>query len=167
MAMKRRLLIVGCLVPILGAAVWFLASSPAKRRGAEIPVTLVGFTNDVTGILTARYKDTNVAHSRFAVFRIQNPTRRDFFCYIGPVFWDGGQIDARPSQSGDFDLPPGKGATFAVAVPDISKAWRCGVVLCHRHNYSRWKFQVIKFLERCGLDMSERSWFAVSPEISR
>ena len=165
--MTRKILIVGCLVAILGTGVLLFVSSPPRRRGAEIPVTLVGYTNDVTGILTARYKDTNVAHSAFAVFRIKNPTRRDFFCYIGPVFWEGGQIDARPFQSGDFDLPPGVGATFAVPVPDISKAWRCGVVLCHRRNYSRWKFELMKFVERCGLDMSERSWFAVSPEISR
>ena len=165
--MKRKIIVAGCLVAILGSAVWLFVSSPPKRRGAEIPVTLVGYTNDVTGILTARYKDTSAAHSRFAMFRIRNPTRRDFFCYIGPVFWDGGQADARPSQSGDFDLPPGVDVTFAVPVPDTNKAWRCGVVLCHRYNYPRWKFELVRFAKRCGLDRSEPSWFAVSPEIVR
>jgi hypothetical protein len=164
--MKRRKLIAGFLAVVTVVTVWLFVSRSSRRPGAEIPVTLIGFTNDTTGIPTARHKGTN-AIPRFAVFSIQNPTRRDFFCYIGPVFWEGGQVDAQPSQSGDFDLPPGAGATFAVPEPDVSQAWRCAVVLCHRDNYPRWKFAVVRFAERCGLDMSEHSWFAVSPEITR
>jgi hypothetical protein len=169
-AMKGKTFSVGCLVLLVAAVVWLSVSSPSRRPGADIPVTLIGYTNDVTGILTApRFRQTNIEHSKFAVFRIRNPTRRDFFCYIGPAFWEGGQTETHLSQSGDFDLPPGTGATFAVPVPETPKAWRCGVWLCHRYNYPRWKFELVRLAERCGLelDSSEPSWFAVSSEISQ
>ncbi len=165
--MKRKTLIVAGLVLIPGAAVCLFAFSSTTRPGAQIPVTLLGYTNDVTGIPTARYTTANVAHSGFAVFRVHDPTRRDFFCHIGPVFLPDGQIDLRRSQSGDFDLPRGATVTFAVPVPDIPQAWRCGVVLCHRRNYSRWKFQLVRLAQRCGLDRSDRPWFAASPDVVR
>jgi hypothetical protein len=164
--MKRKTFIVGCLAfIILGTAVWLFTSSSSSRPGLRIPLTLLYYTNDVTGIPTGSYATSNVAHSGFAVFRAHNPTRRDFFCYIGPVFFGDGQIDLRRSQSGDFDLPPGATVTFAVPAPDIPKAWRCGVVLCHKRTYSRLQFAVVRLAERCGLDRSENPWFAVSPEI--
>src|SRR2546429_9700884 len=105
--MKRNIVIAGCLALILGAAVWLFASLSSGRPGAEIPVTLLGYTNDVTAILTANYATSNATHSGYALFNARNPTRRDFFCYIGPVFYQDGQLDLRRSQSGDFDLPPG------------------------------------------------------------
>src|SRR5262249_20056025 len=142
---KRKVLIASTLL-IFGAGIWLLASLSWNRRpGANIPVTLVAFTNSVTDIPTASYSSTNVAYSSYAVFRIQNPTRRDFFCYIGPIFFRDGQIDLRSPPSGDFDLPPGATATFAVPAPDIPSAWQCGVVLCHKRQYSRLQFALIKF----------------------
>lgn len=167
-AMKRKTLIAGCLALAIltGTVVWLLAS-PSKRRGAEIPITLLGYTNDVTGILAASYATTDIAHTGFAVFSVHNPTRRDFFCYIGPVFFQDHNIPLRHAQLGDFDLPPGATVTFAVPLPDTRDAWRCGLQLCHRRNYPQWKYQLVRFAQRWGLDRPERTWFAVSPEIAR
>jgi hypothetical protein len=162
--MKRKTLILGGLALLVVATFWWLTSSPYKRPGAEIPVTLVGYTNDVTGVLTAHSRKTNGAHPQFAVFRIKNPTRHYFSCHIGPVFWEDGQVDAHFSKS-DFDLSAGDGATFAVPVPDVPKAWRCGVVLWPR--LPRWKLELMDIAQRCGLNISERNWCAVSPEITR
>jgi hypothetical protein len=128
---------------------------------------MLGYTNDVTRMLAASYATTNVAHTGFAVFSVHNPTRRDFFCYIGPVFFRDESIQLRHAQSGDFDLPPGATVTFAVPVPDTREPWRCGLVLCHKRQYSRLQFALVRFAERCGLHRSERSWFAASPEIVR
>ena len=166
--MKRKAIIAGCLALLFfaGVIVWLLVGSPA-RPGAEIPVTLLGYTNDSSGLLTARYADSNIAHRGYAIFQIDNPTRRDFFCYIGPVFFSDGQIDLRKSQSGDFGFPPGESVKFAVPVPDTKKPWRCGVVLCHVGHPTRWRAALMRLVERCGLDRPERSWFAVSTEISQ
>jgi hypothetical protein len=167
--MNRKMLIIGGLVFAVLAAVagWQLASAPSKWRGAEIPVTLLGFTNQVTGILVASYATTNMAHRDFAVFSIHNPTRRDFFCYLGPIFFRDQSIQLCHAQSGAFDLPPGATVTFAVPAPDTREAWRCGVVLCHRRTYSPWMFALVRFAQRCGFDRSEKPWFAASSEIVR
>jgi len=167
--MKRKTLIVSSLslVILAATAVWSFTSSSSTRPGAEIPVTLLGYTNDVTGILTAPYATTNIPHAGFAVFRAHNPTRRNFFCYIGPVFFRGESIQMLHSQSGDFEFPPGATVIFAVPVPNIRGAWQCGVVLIHKRHYSRWQFALVRFAQRCGLDRSEQSWFAASPEIVR
>jgi len=166
--MKRKAIIAGSLTLLLfaGAMVWLLVGSPA-RPGAAIPVTLFGYTNDPSGLITARYADSNIAHRGYAIFQIDNPTTREFFCYIGPLFFSDGQIDLRKPQSGDFGFPPGGSVKFAVPVPERTKPWRCGVVLCHVGHPSLWQAAITRLAERCGLDRAERSWFAVSTEISQ
>lgn len=167
MTLKRKTLITGCVAFILGMTAWLISPSWRGHRSAQIPVTLLGYTNDVTGLVTTSYTTTNIASSGFAVFRIHNPTRRTFFGYIGPIFFQDGQIDLHRSPSGDFDLSPGTSVTFAVPAPDTGKAWQCGVILCHAQNYPRWQYALVRFAERCGLDLSDKPWFTASSEIVR
>lgn len=146
---------------------WLIFPSSWSRPGAKIPVTLPGYTNDVTGLMTTSYTTTNIASSGFAVFRIHNPTRRTFFGYIGPIFFQDGQIDLDRLQSGPFNLSPRASVTFAVPAPDIQKAWQCGLIPCQTQNYPRWQYALVRFAERCGFDLSDKPWFTASSEIVR
>jgi hypothetical protein len=122
---------------------------------------------------------SNPTIGRFAILRVRNPTSRDFFCYFGPIVLrpaNGSRRDAiqlRKSQTGEFDLPPHGSAIIAVPEPQIAGKWQSVVVLCHRHSYSRWQWPLVKLADKVGLyavlehlDGSNRSWFAVTPEIA-
>ena len=162
--MKRKTLIVACLALVLITAVWLFAAS---RGPGVIPVILLGYTNDVTGILTVSYEATNVAHSGFTVFRAHNPTRRDFLCYIGPVIVGATSNRMTHAQTGDFNLPSGASVTFAVPAPDVRGTWQCGLYLYPKRHYSRWHYELVRFTERCGLGGFEKPWVTACPEIVR
>ncbi|MEY2407558.1 MAG: hypothetical protein QOF48_228 [Verrucomicrobiota bacterium] len=160
---KRKRLILVCLALLVAAAVWLFISSSSR----QIPVTLLGYTNDVTGILAASYEATNIAHSGFAMFRVQNPTGRDFLCYIGPVIVGTRSNRMQHAQAGDFSLAAGASVIFAVPVPEVRGPWQCGLYLFPERHYSRLHYAVVRFRERCGLGGFEKPWFATSPEIVR
>lgn len=161
--MKRRRFLFWCfaVAAIAGAlVVW-------HSGRVEIPITLVGYTNDVTGIPTTSYATSNLAHSGFAMFRVHNPTRDSFLCYIGPLTVGTTKIQPRETQVGDFELSPGAAVTFAVPAPETRDAWRCGVVLYRKRHLSRWKYEVFRFAKRWGLYDYEKPLYAGGPEIVR
>ncbi|MCU1291236.1 MAG: hypothetical protein JWP08_86 [Bryobacterales bacterium] len=161
---KRKRLIVACLALVLIITAWWFGAS--TMPGA-IPVTLLGYTNDVTGIFTVIYDATNVAHSGFAVFRTHNPTRHDFLCYVGPVIAGGQSNRMQHAQTGDFTLPAGASITFAVPAPDIRGNWQCGLYLFRRQHLSRLRYECLRLAQRCGLYDFDKPSFTVSPEIER
>ncbi|MCX6927639.1 MAG: hypothetical protein NT154_31185 [Verrucomicrobia bacterium] len=180
---KHFIVGLGCLLLLGGVATWFVALAspqPAGPRSHGISVSLVGYTNVAAGIPAATYASTNSTTGRFAILRVRNPTRRDFFCYFGPVILrpgDGSTPDAiqvPKSQAGDFNLPPHATAIIAVPEPQITGKWQSVVVLCHRHSYTRWQWPLVQLAQKVGvyavvehLAGTDRNWTAVSPEIAR
>ena len=166
-ALKRRFFITSILaIFFAAAAIAFWASLHASAgRGRIFRATLICYTNDVTGIATASYADTNVAHNGFAVFRIDNPTGRSFFCYIGPVFSGDQSLQFRNTWGDDFGLLAGQSAAFAVPVPEFKK-WQCAVVLCPTdQGQSRFQAHIWNASNLIGLE--RKSWAAVSDEITK
>ena len=165
----KRTSVIACILATLFAvaATTIWATLRSNNVRTRLPVTLIGYTNDVTGITTALYADTNVSHVDFAVFRIDNSTTRYFFCYIGPVFSKNWSVQCQPSNfSGDFNLAAGESVRFAVPVPDGREKWQCAVVLCHTdQGQSRARALVAKTSRLIGMERTPRSWVAVSEEI--
>ena len=144
-------------------AIW-VALRSSDDRARILPAALICYTNDVTGIATASYEGTNVAHNDFAVFRVDNPTGRSFFCCGGVVF-SGDQRLQFGLNGGDSGLLAGQSATFAVPVPELKK-WQCVVVLCRTsQGQSRWQTLIWKVSDLTGLE--RKSWVAVSEEITK
>jgi hypothetical protein len=174
---------LGCLLLLGGAATCVVVLSSPRTPGPRshgISASLVGYTNVAVGMPAATYASTNPTTGRFAILRVRNPTRRDFFCYFGPIVLrpaDGSTPDAiqlRKSQTGDFDLPPHATTIIAVPEPQIAGKWQSVVVLCHRHSYTRWQWPLVQLAQKVGLyaaleylDGSDRHWFAVTSEIAR
>ena len=144
-------------------AVWLFTFSSSKRPG----VILLGYTNDVTGILVASYESSNVAHSGFAIFRADNPSGQDFLCYIGPVIIGAQSNRMQHASTGDFTLPAGASVTFAVPAPGVRGSWRCGLNLFPKRHLSRWRYELYRLAQRCRLYDFDKPWFTVSPEIER
>ena len=179
---KRKILIVGCLafLVLLAIAVWLSAPS-----SSQISVTLVGYTNDATGIPLFGYATSNVPHTGFAVFRAHNSTRSTFACYIVPILMrrtgsaEGETIALQgtlqtaasrniPIAGHDFELAPKGDVTFAVPAPDVRGKWQCGLSLTHIRNYKyHWQYATVVFAQRCGFHFGERGQFAMSEEIVR
>src|SRR5213596_2594221 len=145
--MKRRHLLFWCLAAavVVGAIV---AWRSGRSNGEAIPITLLGYTNDVTGILMTSYENSNSAHSGFAVFRADNPTRHDFLCYIGPVIVGGQSNRMQHAQTGDFTLPSGGSVSFAVPAPDVRGTWQCGLYLYRKRHLSRLQYELFRLAER-------------------
>jgi hypothetical protein len=165
--LNRTSFIAGILAIVLvvaAFAIWTLLRSSAGR-GRILPAELICYTNDVTGIATASYADTNIAHNDFAVFRIDNPTGRSFFGYIGPVFSGEKSFQFRNASGGDFDLLAGRSTTFAVPVPEIKK-WQCAVVLC-RMDQGQSRLQALLWKVSNLIGLEHKSWVAVSEEITK
>jgi len=180
---KHFIVGLGCLLLLGGVATWFAVLTSLRLAGPRshgISASLLGYTNVAVGMPAATYASTNPTTGRFAILRVRNPTRRDFFCYFGPIVLrpaDGSRPDAiqlRKSQTDVFDLPPHGSAIIAVPEPQTAGKWQFIVVLCHRHSYSRWQWPLVQLVQKVGLygvleylDGSNRSWFAVTPEIAR
>jgi hypothetical protein len=169
--------LVGLLLIAAAIAMSLLAISGSQLHGQShrISVSLLGYTNDVSGIPCGRFIKTNVATQRFTVFRVENPTRCDLFCYFGAVILkpsDGSHADPAQFQSpqlGDFDLRPRGSSIVAVPEPAISGRWQLIFSLCHRHNYRHgWEFRLARLTSWLGLDWHDKkSWIGFSPEISK
>jgi hypothetical protein len=183
MKVKHVMVGLGCLLLLGGVGVWFAALATPGSTGPRshgIAVSLIGYTNAAAGIPTAVYGSTNPTTGRLAMLRVRNLTRRNFFCYFGPIVLrpsDGSTPDAiqmRMSHDGDFNLPPHGTAIIAVPEPQIVGRWQALVVLCHRKMYPNWQWPLVQWAQKVGfygvlehLDGTDRSWFAISPEIAR
>ncbi len=163
--MNRTPFIAGILAiffAVAAIATWTLLRSSGGRR--ILPATLIYYTNAVTGVNTASYENTNIAHNGFAVFRVDNPTGRSFFC-CGGVAFSGDKSLQFELNGGDSGLLAGQSATFAVPVPGLKK-WQCAVVLCRTSQaQSRWQALIWKVSDLLGLE--RKSWVAVSGEITK
>jgi hypothetical protein len=178
--MKAKRIIIGgvAFVILLAIALWWFAP-----RSPQISVTLVGYTNDATGIPMFGYAHSNLAHAGFAVFRARNLTRSTFSCYVGPIFMfragasEGETIELQgtlqaavsrkiPIAGHDFELSPEAGVLFAVPAPDVPGKWQCGLRLTHIRGYRyRWQYATVVFAQRCGFHFGEQGQFVVSEEI--
>lgn len=183
--MKHKTLVVSfvALVVLAGTAAWLFTGAFSRRPGTEVSVTLLGYTNNVTGIPMFGYAASNVAHSGFAVFSAHNPTRSHFGCFVGGIFLRqtgtgqseviplkgtlySAQKNKTPLNGQDFDLPPGATVTFSVPVPDAHGTWQCLLNLMHVRNYThRWQFEAIVFAQRLGLHFGEQGQVVFSREI--
>ena len=168
--------LVGLLLICATIGASLLAVAGSQLHG--ISVSLLGYTNDPSGIPCGRFVSTNAATQatqRFAVFRLQNPTRCDLFCYFSGVILnhsDGSHsnpIQFQSPQFGDFDLRPRGFAVVAVPEPAISGRWELVFSLCHRHNYRHpWQFRLAMVASRMGLDWHDKkSWSAFSTQITK
>lgn len=161
--MNCKRLIVACLALSLITAAWLFTSASSKRPS----LILLGYTNDVIGILTTSYESSNVAHSSFAIFRADNPTAGDFLCYIGPVIIGVQSNRMQHAQTGDFRLPAGESIMFAVPAPDVRGSWQCGLYLFPKRHLLRWQHELYQLAHRCGLYNIDKPGFIVSQEIQR
>lgn len=151
-----------------------ISDSPLHGQSHRISVTLLGYTNDVSGIPCGRFIKTNAATQRFAIFRVENPTRCDLFCYLGATILkpsDGSSVDSIQFQElplGDFDLRPRGFTIVAVPEPAVSGRWQLIISLCHRHNYRQgWQFRLAMLASRLRLDWHDRkTWIAFSRDIA-
>ncbi len=183
--MKHKTFVVSfvALVVLAGTAAWLLSGALSSRPGTEVSVTLLGYTNNVTGIPMFVYAASNVAHSGFAVFSARNPTRSHFACFLSGIYLRhagtgegefislkgtlySAQINKTPLNGRDFELPPGATVTFSVPVPGALGTWQCLLNLIHVRNYKhRWQFQAVVFAQRLGLHFGEQGKVVFSPEI--
>ena len=169
--------LVGLLLITASIAISLVAISDSSLHGRahRISVTLLGYTNDVSGIPCGHFIKTNAAPQRFAEFRVENPTRCDLLCYLSARILkpsDGSSADPvqfRQLPSGDFDLRPRGFSVVAVPEPAISGRWQLIISLVHLHNYRQgWQFRLATLASRLKLDWHDRkTWIAFSPEIAK
>ena len=162
-----------------------LTCALSRHAGTRVSLTLLGYTNNPTGIPTFGYAGSNVTHSGFAVLSARNPTRSHFACFLNGIYLrqaGSGQGEFIPLQGTlysaqmnktapngrDFDLLPGATLTFAVPVPDARGTWQCLLNLIHVRNYKhRWQFQAVVFAQRLGLHFGEQGKVVSSTEIAQ
>lgn len=173
-SMRRKSAILICIAAALLAVsvLAFLVLPSSERPWEKLPVTLLGYTNDATGFAVPSLAATNASQDGFATFRVHNPTRQSFQCFIGPLLVNPTGAKAHSIQLGlsgspDFHLGAGDSAAFAVPVPDERGIWRCSLVLHPMSNRARWQEDALSLLRRYGMDFAEKTWFVVSPEIPK
>ena len=183
--MKRKTLLVGfvALIILAGTAAWLFTCALPKRPGAEVAITLLGYTNEVAGIPVFGYAASNVVPSGFALFSAHNPTRSHFACYLSCIILrqagtgkaeviplkgalHSAQTNKTPLNLGDFQLLPGTTVTFSVPVPDARGTWQCLLSLVHVRKYKHvWQSKAVVFAQRLGLHFGEKGQLVSSREI--